>query len=110
MEFSFTTDIVDEQLPLRAYTIDWGDGATYTLPQGNYQERPNPNDPHLYYHTYAYDLMNCDDSSARCQATECTDDNTGEKHKCKTLNITVEVTDNWDKSSTAQSAQIEVWE
>ncbi|GEM_PF-3828814 len=110
VEFSFTTDIADEQLPLHTYTIDWGDGKKYILPQGNYQERPNPNDPHLYYHTYAYDLMNCGDPTARCQDTQCLDPDTGEKHKCKILNITVEVTDNWYKTSTAQSAQITVWE
>ncbi len=70
IKLTFTTNITNDQLPLRSYSINWGDGSSNTTVQGYYNERPSPGDPHVLYHSY--------NSSA-----------VGNR------NITIQVMDNW---------------
>jgi hypothetical protein len=53
VKLSFTTNIANDQLPLRSYEIDWGDTTPNTAVQGYFNERPSPGDPHILYHSYA---------------------------------------------------------
>lgn len=52
VKLSFTTNITNDQLPLRSYTINWGDGSANTTVQGYFNERPSAGDPHILYHSY----------------------------------------------------------
>jgi hypothetical protein len=56
VKLSFTTNIANDQLPLRSYVIDWGDTSPDTTVQGYFNERPSPGDPHILYHSYSGDL------------------------------------------------------
>ncbi len=53
VKLSFTTNINNDQLPLRSYNINWGDGSANTIVQGYFNERPSAGDPHILYHSYA---------------------------------------------------------
>ncbi|GEM_PF-5565290 len=53
VKLSFTTNIANDQLPLRSYNINWGDGSANTIVQGYFNERPSAGDPHVLYHSYA---------------------------------------------------------
>jgi len=53
VKLTFTTNIANDQLPLRSYVIEWGDGSPNTSVQGYFYDRPSPGDPHILYHSYS---------------------------------------------------------
>ncbi len=79
VKLSFTTNIANDQLPLRSYNINWGDGSANTTVQGYFNERPSAGDPHILYHSY-----------------------TGTTNPSVNYNITIQVMDNWGYGATPQ--------
>lgn len=53
IKLTFTSNIANDQLPLRSYSIIWGDGSANTSVRGYFNERPSQGDPHVLYHSYS---------------------------------------------------------
>ncbi len=79
VKLSFTTNINNDQLPLRSYSINWGDGSASTTIQGYFNERPSAGDPHILYHSYS-----------------------GTANPAVNYNITIQVMDNWGYGAVPQ--------
>ena len=43
-----------QQLPLVMYAIDWGDNENSIVTGVEMRDRPNPDNPHSFYHLYSY--------------------------------------------------------
>ncbi|MFA6918646.1 MAG: carbohydrate binding domain-containing protein [Patescibacteria group bacterium] len=52
IKLEFTAEIDPEQLPIRAYSVSWGDDTTTTFSGTALLSRPNPSDPFVLYHYY----------------------------------------------------------
>ncbi len=104
IKLEFTSDIKDDQLPLRGYTIQWNDGSPDAVVQGSFQERPSPADPHSVYHYYSYDEADC--SVANCEISTCEVD--GVEKNCKIFYVNIDVEDNWGRHGLATSSPIYV--
>jgi len=88
-ELNFRAIVDPNQLPIKSYKIDWGDGEVTTMSGLALRDRANDANPFVLYHFYDYNKMvgsdKCDANSTLCNAT---------------VNITV--TDNWGAASTSQ--------
>jgi len=92
LQLDFTTNTSNEQLPLREYHVNWGDGNT-TPVTGSFEEKPSPADPHIIYHSYEYAASTCGTGCTQnCTVAGVTDTWTG-NWRCFTPRV--EVWDNW---------------
>lgn len=53
-KFTFNTDVEENQMPLVAYYVNWGDGETTDIAGASMTDRPNADTPHTLYHVYDY--------------------------------------------------------
>jgi hypothetical protein len=93
LEFRIKVD--PEQLPLRSYTVDWGDSVT-SVSGVSLRDRANRNEPMSLYHYYDYhqlvkldkpdDAISCSISGKFCR-----------------VEITISVKDNWNATSAPHS-------
>ncbi len=97
VKLSFNTFIDPDQLPIKSYTIDWGDSKVSSVAGVNLRTRGNINYPFVLYHSYNYyKLKDLDDPSTADDGLICGSDEGGIYCAAK---ITVWVRDNWDKSA-----------
>lgn len=79
---TFNVTIDPEQLPIRAYEVDWGDGEKTTMSGIALRDRANSANPFVLYHFYDYrKVIGCQLDAPSCSAT-----------------VTIKVTDNWGAS------------
>ncbi|MFA5318322.1 MAG: hypothetical protein WC323_02515 [Patescibacteria group bacterium] len=93
VNLTFNSDVDDEQLPLTAMEIDWGDGAgEKTVVTGvEMRDQPASSTPHSFYHLYDYwDLLRKKAQGVAgitCENNQCT------------VKPKIKIKDNWGKYS-----------
>ncbi len=81
VNLTFNTEIDDNQEPLVAYIVNWGDGETTSVSGVEMRDRSNTANPYSLYHLYDYDDLNS-------QAGKCTN------KRCE-IKPTISIKDNW---------------
>lgn len=92
VKLSFTVFIDPDQLPLRAYTVDWGDGEETVVSGVTLRSRANVDNPFILYHFYDYWQMQQAYKAGETDALECS------SGQCITK-IRIKVRDNWNADS-----------
>lgn len=85
VKLTFNTIVDKEQLPIRSFTIAWGDGTTTVVSGASLRDRANTENPMMMYHFYDFRQLQ--------QAGVCATQNS-----CQ-VTVTVSIRDNWDKQS-----------
>jgi len=85
---TFNTNVDPQQLPIKSYVIDWGDGKTTSISGLQSLQKSDPNDPEIFQHFYSYwDIL---DKKSQGIIPE----NTCAAGVCK-LNPKIRIYDNW---------------
>jgi hypothetical protein len=97
VKLSFTVKVDPDQLPLTAYSIDWGDGNFTSVSGVVLRNRSNPENPFVLYHLYDYWQMLKAANLPVDDRPESLDCATG-GNKC-TTKVRVMAKDNWGAQS-----------
>ena len=89
VKLSFNVKVDPDQLPIRAYDIDWGDGTHTDISGATLLDRPNPDNQFVFYHSYDYWHLR------KLPGVTCEED------KCEVM-IKIKVKDNWNAYSCAK--------
>ncbi|MBP6942560.1 MAG: hypothetical protein KBB55_00775 [Candidatus Buchananbacteria bacterium] len=89
---SFNVTVDPEQLPLRSYTIYWGDTTT-VMSGASLRDRANAANPFVMYHFYDYRKLVAQDQPGTADGIDCSG-----AEQCK-VTVRVEVRDNWGIAS-----------
>lgn len=101
---AFSTQIDPDQLPITAYTVNWGDSEHSKVSGVSLRNRTNIDNPFLLYHLYDFWKVRSVNPSCNAAATNvpcCNDD------VCK-INVGIRIYDNWNKSSTPTNVSLEI--
>ena len=94
----FTSDVDDEQLPLKKFTVNLGFDSAKLSYNVNMFDRTQENEPHIVYYFYSYDELT---KYGVCETNVI-------NPKC-VLRPTVVVEDNWAYTSTSRPIDKEIW-
>jgi len=95
VKLSFTVKVDPDQLPLTAYSVDWGDGNFTSVSGVVLRNRSNPENPFVLYHLYDYwQMLKTANQPGKPLSLNCP---TGGS-QC-TTKVRVKATDNWGAQS-----------
>lgn len=101
VRLDFNAIVDPDQLPLKFYRVDWGNGVVDSVSGVSLRNRFNPENPFTLYHRYDYwQLRSFDEQPGNnidCAGNSCT------------VTIEIKIVDNWDKPSVLnEDSQLEL--
>ncbi len=101
VKLTFNVNIDKEQLPLKGYTVNWGDGSVSNVSGVDLRGRTDPAYPFSLYHFYDFSQVKDADNNMPLPGTTCSTSN------CS-VGISISAVDNWNVSSTVSNYNLNI--